>query len=1117
MKIFTKLWDGPFPVPKPDLKMKLTVLLLVFTLFQLRAATSYAQKTKITLNMQGVSVLEVIEEIEAITDFGFLYREKDLDLERKVSVKARKKGIEDILETLFKDAPVTYSISDKLIILTKKGNTTSPNNTPTSKEKTGENQQQFEVSGIITDPEGNPLPGVNIIIKGTNQGTMSDPDGKFTILAQTKDILTFSYVGFKRIEIPVNGPDPIDLQMEEDIMSLEGVEVNAGYWKVKDRERTGNISRLTSEEIAIQPVGNVMAAAIGRMPGVNIQQNTGLPGGNFRIRIRGQNSLRSDANEPLYIIDGVPFSATSLATDLAGEIFRTGAGTSPLNTINPSDIESIEVLKDADATAIYGSRGANGVVLITTKRGSVGKTRVDVNFQHGLGKVPHFMDLLNIKQYLEMKREAFANDDAEFRSFDYDVNGAWDFNRDVDWQKRLIGGTSETTNAQLSISGGGRNTQYTFNGGYYRETTVLPGSFAYQRGSGQLNVNHTSNNQNFKANFLVNFSKDKNNLPRVDYTNQALTFAPNAPEPFNGDGSINSANGAWGILGSPFVDLKNSYSNGTDNLITNGVFTYSILPGLELKTNLGYTTTKMNERILYPISAQDPTSIFATGTGQAQFVDSSIHTWIGEPQIEYEWAIGKGHLNILVGTTFQKVTRESKTINATGIGSDALLEDLSVASTIRASNNFLEYRYNAIFGRIHYNWKEKYLINLTGRRDGSSRFGTGNQFGNFGAIGMAWIFSNENFIKNNLPFLSFGKLRSSYGTTGNDQIPDYGYLETYSSPGSYLGGTTLIPARIANQNFSWEVNKKFEVGLELGMFKDRISLSTSYYRNRSSNQLVGFSLPGITGFTIVQANLPAMVQNMGWELELTTRNIQTKDFSWGTFANLTIPRNKLVDYPNLEGSPYGNRYVIGEPLNIAKVYQYLGANQETGEYQFQDVDEDENVSSPNDTQFVKEIGQQYYGGINNSLTYKGLQLDFFFQFVKQVTQSYRNAFTAPGFSAIGGNQPIEVLGRWQQPGDITDIPRFSATNSLFSTSFGSRWKSSDHAYEDTSFIRLKNVSLSWNLPMEVAHKLKLQQARIYIQGQNLLTITNYRGLDPEVSPTSLPPLRVFTTGIQLTF
>ncbi|NDV15768.1 SusC/RagA family TonB-linked outer membrane protein [Muricauda sp. TY007] len=1012
-----------------------------------------------------------------------------------------------------------YHISGKHIILTKKGNTASPNSAPTPKEKTEVKQQQVEVSGTITDPEGNPLPGVNIIIKGTNQGTMSDPDGKYTIRVQTNDILTFSYVGLKRVEMPVNSSDTLNIQMEEDVMSLEGVELNAGYWKVKDRERTGNISRLSSEEIANQPVPNVMAAAIGRMPGVNIRQNSGLPGGNFRISIRGQNSLRSNANEPLYVIDGIPFTSTSLdVLASATDVFGTGNAISPLNAINPTDIESIEVLKDADATAIYGSRGANGVVLITTKKGGVGETRVDVNFQHGIGKVPHFMDLLNIDQYLEMRREAFANDGVEPRSTDYDVNGIWDPNRNVDWQKRLLGGTAETTNANISISGGSQNTQYVFNGGYYRETTVFPRDFAYQRGSGQLNVNHISENQRFKANFSANFSKDENNLPGQNFTDTALTLPPNAPEPFNEDGSINWANGTWGSSGSPFAVLNRPYKGKTDNLISNVTLSYRLLSDLQFKTSTGYTSIQFNEKFLWPISTNDPTT--GSTTGQARHSDSSIYTWIVEPQITYQKRISKGSLNLLLGATFQKDIRESQEVRTYGIGSDALLEDISAATTIRAFNSFKEYRYNAFFGRVNFNWDEKYIINLTGRRDGSSRFGPGKRFGNFGAIGMAWVFSNEGFVKKNVPFLNFGKLRVSYGTTGNDQIPDYGYLETYSSERSYFNGTTLLPSRIANNNYSWEINKKFETGLELGILNNRVNLTTSYYLNRSSNQLVGFALPTITGFNTVQANLPATVQNMGWELGLISRNIESHsgDFNWITSINFTIPQNKLLKYPNLEGSPYANTYVVGKPLSIQKNYKYLGIDPESGVYQFQDVDKDGVISSPNDAQTIVELGQHYYGGVNNSVSFKGLQLDFFFQLVKQTSHSHRGAFLyLPGFVFPGlGNQPVEVLDRWQQPGDQTDIPKFSATDFSQYLTHAFNWNSSDMAKVDASFIRLSNISLSWSLPKSIVHTLRLQQARFYIQGQNLWTITNYRGLDPETG-SLMPPLRRITTGVHVTF
>ncbi|WP_418501826.1 SusC/RagA family TonB-linked outer membrane protein [Flagellimonas sp.] len=1114
MKIFTKPWDGPLPVPKPDLKMKLTVFLFVLSLFQLQAGTGYAQKEKVTLDMQGVSVTQVIEKIEDITEFDFLYRPDDLDLERKVSIKVRKQRIEDILRILFKDTQVHYKINDKLIILSKRGNITSSNNTPIPEEKTEANQQQFEVNGTITDPEGNPLPGVNIIIKGTNQGTMSDPDGKYAIRVQTNDILTFSYVGFKRVELPVNGPDTIDLQMEEDVMSLEGVEVNAGYYTVKEREMTGNISRIAAQDIEKQPVTNPLQALQGRMPGVYIQQTTGVPGGEFNIQIRGQNSLRNtvsdNGNIPLYVVNGVPFPSTSLlSSNGAGQIIPRG---SPLNAIDPNDIESVEILKDADATAIYGSRGANGVVLITTKKGKVGKSKVDVNVYRGLGKVSNMMDLLNTQQYLEMRNEAFANDGTTPSASNYDINGTWDPNRYTDWQKELIGGTAETTNVQATLSGGNENTQFLFRTGYQKETSVYPGDMGFDRFSGLLNVNHISENKKFQSTISANFSSQNSNLINLDYTSIAIQLAPNAPTIYGENGELNWENSTWT---NPLAELERKYEGHTINFVTSANLSYQLVRGLRIKTNLGYNYMQVRETRINSIKAINPA--FRVGrTGSTVFGGQFVKTWIVEPQIDYNLNIGDGVFNVLAGVTFQETVREGEALNASGYTSDALLLNKQAATSFRILEaNYSQYRYNAIYGRINYNWREKYIINVTGRRDGSTRFGPGKQFGNFGAVGAAWIFSNENFIQKSLPFIAYGKLRASYGITGSDNIGDYQFLSTYSpTTNPYAGSSGLLITRIPNDDFSWESVKKLEVGLELGLLRDRIILETSWYRNRSSDQLVGFPLPVLTGASSVQANLPATVENKGWEFNLKTLNLLSKGFTWRSNVNLTIPRNTLIDYPSLESSPFSTRYVIGKSLFVRPAFHDTGVDSETGVYTFQDVNGDGILTSQEDFQSLKEIAQDFYGGVQNSISYKGIELDFMFQFVKQTGFTYLQDFNLPGFMH---NQPTEVLKRWQEPGDVSEVQRFTQN---FGSDAGQAYSqarfSGDNRIGDASFIRLRNVSLSYNFPRIFLKQLNLDSLKLYIQGQNLWTITKYVGFDPETqSSRSLPPLRMIVAGLQI--
>jgi TonB-dependent starch-binding outer membrane protein SusC len=435
------------------------------------------------------------------------------------------------------------------------------------------------------------------------------------------------------------------------------------------------------------------------------------------------------------------------------------------------------------------------------------------------------------------------------------------------------------------------------------------------------------------------------------------------------------------------------------------------------------------------------------------------------------------------------------------------------------NNNYTEYRYQAIFGRLNYNIQDKYILDITTRRDGSSRFGPGNQFANFGAVGAAWIFSSEDFVKKQIPFLSFGKLRSSYGTTGNDQIGNYQYLSTYSpSYYPYQNSSGLVPTSLSNPNYAWETNKKFEVGLDLGFLKDRILFSVSYYNNHSSNQLVGYSLPYITGFSSVQENFPAVVRNTGLEFSLNAGLVKSRSFSWSISANLSIPRNMLVSFPNIEQSGYYNQYVVGQPLSIHPLFQYLNVDPNTGIYQFVDSKGKPTLSPvyPDDIKPLKKVAIDYFGGLQNHFQYKGWNLEIFFQFTKQTGWTYmKNYFTVPGML---GNQPAAVMNRWKTTGDIEPFQKFSQGYDSAYTAFSSTVFLSDHVIDDASFIRLKNVSLSYTFPNASIAKIKMQYLKIYLQAQNLITFTSYFGMDPEnQSTSSLPPLKVITAGIQFTF
>jgi len=971
---------------------------------------------------------------------------------------------------------------------------------------------QQEVRGIVSDQSGMPLPGVTVIVKGKNRGTTTDIDGEYSIGIEPEDILIFSFIGFKTREEPVNGRREIHIQLEEDVNALQEVIINAGYYNTTERERTGNISRITSDEIERQPVTNPLAAMQGRMPGVHITQTTGVPGGGFDIQIRGRNSLRTEGNEPLYIIDGIPFSSQTLgSTNISGSILP-GLGSSPLNNLNPNDIASIEVLKDADATAIYGSRGANGVILITTKKGKIGETKLDLNIYSGIGEVTGKVDLLNTEEYLQMRREAFSNDGiTEIPAYAYDVNGVWDQTRDTDWQEELIGGTANISNIHASFSGGDLNTQFVLNGSYYNETTVFPGDFNYGKATVYTNLNHSSKDNKFGINLSATYVADKNNLLSTDLSREALRLPPNAPELFDDQGNLNWAESTWE---NPLRNLESKYSAINNNLIANAVISYKIGYGLEIKSNLGFNNYILEENTTFPSSMYNP----AYGLGSefsANIVNSgNRNSWIIEPQLTFEKEIGKGKFDILGGVTFQEQTQERLELLGEGFTSNQLIENLAAASNVFIlDQEKVVYNYTAVFGRINYNLNKKYILNLTGRRDGSSRFGEGKKFANFGAIGAAWLFSEEKFIQKHLPFISFGKLRGSLGITGSDRIGDYQFLDTYTSSGnSYNGNIGLRPNRLSNPFFSWEKSEKAEIALELGFYDDRLLLKSNFFKHVSSNQLVGIPLPGTTGFSSIQANLDATVENKGVEIEFSSVNFRNKNFSWTTSFNLSVLKNELVSFPGLEASTYANQFVIGEPLSIRKVYSFTGVDPETGIYQFNDFNNDGMISPQEDRQEVQHLDPKYYGGFSNSLTYKGLNLDFLFQFVNQMGTNTNFSGSLPGTAT---NQPKSILNRWQQPGDMVPVQRYTAGFNRDAARANFLLSGSNAAYSDASFIRLKNLSLSYKLP-EIWNKKF--QSRVYLQGQNLFNITGYEGADPETEASGfLPPLRIVTVGAQITF
>ncbi|MHC5354712.1 SusC/RagA family TonB-linked outer membrane protein [Myroides sp. LJL115] len=1003
-----------------------------------------------------------------------------------------------------------YGVAMALLSLCFSPNLLHANTIPTRIEQ---EQQKVTITGTIKDYNG-ALPGVVVQVKNKNTATITDVDGKYSIQASPSETLVFSYIGYSGQEITINQKRIIDLELQQNSQELEEVIVNAGYYSVKDKERTGSIARVTAKDIELQPVTNPLQALQGRMAGVDITQVSGVPGGGMQVEIRGRNFLgnKSVQNSPLYIIDGVVIPSENQGSDAGnlniGLFFK---GVSPLNSIPVSNIESIEVLKDADATAIYGSRGANGVILITTKKGKQGETKFTVSSSVGFSKVNKFMELMNAQDYLLMRKEAFANSGlTTYGPTDYDINGTWNQTNSINWQKKLIGDTAVDKTISLGINGGSELSSYSINLSHNESTTVFPTDKGYKRNAALINFSQRDRANKLNVNTSINYSNQSNNLPISDLTSQAFQLSPISPDLYMPNKELNWENGTFQ---NPLGALSNVYENDINTLNLNSTLKYNLNSYLNFTVNAGINSGSFIEQQIVPHTSLNPfLGLSSEFSANARNV-SKTSSYIVEPQLNYTNSWKRHSLNLLIGTSFQATDYNLLKLQGSNYSSNAFIRNISAAKTKFIYYDISsQYKYTSFFTRINYMYDSKYIVNLTARRDGSSRFASNNKFGNFGAIGIAWILSKEEFTKN-WRWLSFAKLRGSYGITGSDNIGDYAYLDTYNINNNLYGNeVNLEPSALYNPDYHWEKTTKFEAALEVSILKERINTTLAYYNNRSGNQLVGYTLPSTTGFDNITSNFPAIVENSGWEFTINTINIQTKNFSWHTNFNISLNKNKLVSYPGLQDGTQSSTYIIGKPLNIVKLYNYEGIDPVTGYYTFTDYNEDQKLTTL-DRQIIKDLNPKYFGALQNSLKYKSIQLDFLFQFVNKKSRNINSTSgTALGTGLV--NRPKEYNDRWTLDNPnakyMKAIHSSTANNSLITP-----FKDSNAAVSDGSYIRLKNVSLTYELNLP---KYGVDSIRLYLQGQNLWTITNYLGMDPEFTTLGfLPPLKTYSFGLQITF
>ncbi len=974
---------------------------------------------------------------------------------------------------------------------------------------------QQTITGTVLSNTGAPVVNAGITARHSKTTAVTNANGVFSIIIKNfPDTFLVVHIGYAPQQFIVNNGSAgnIFITLYETANELDETIVIA-YGKTTRRYNTGNIAKLAAKDIGSQPVVNPLSAMAGRMSGVTVSPSSGVGGSTINIQVRGRGSLLQ-GSEPLYVIDGVPFAAGNQPVSKLGSAMTSvvGTGMSPFASINPADIESIEVLKDADATAIYGSRGANGVILITTKKALAGKTKLNIDVYRSTSSLTRIMPMLNTAQYVQLRKDAFAADGITPTATNAPDLLVWDTNRYTNIQDMMYRQYAPALNINATLGGGDANTQYSVYAGYRNEQTLFSNSMGLTRANAGIRLHHNTTDRKFSIDASAGYSHTRNNIT-ADAIGHS-TLPPNVPALFDSAGNLKwEGNGI--AFTNPFTYRHRKYTAKVANLLGSVDLGYRLTNGLRVSLSLGYSALRNDETSLFPLSSLDPAWM---ATGQLELAGSHFQNWIAEPQLHYDTRLMGGTLKLLAGGSLQSNMITGHQITASGYSSDLLLNSLAAAPTILIKrNNESRYRYSGVFARVNYIHSGKYLLNVSARNDGSSRFGKGKQFSTFAAASAGWIFSNEQLFKQHLRFLSYGKLRGSYGSSGNDQVGDYGYLDSWTAAQPYAGNATLYPTNIANTDYRWEVNRKLEAALELGFLQDRILLTTAWFRNRSSNQLVNFRLPAQAGFAALLRNLDATVQNTGVEIELATKNINNKHLQWQTSFNITLPRNRLIRFPGLALSPYSNTYVVGQPLSVIYRYRYTGVDPQSGVFGFEDLDKSGTLTTA-DYQVNGNTDPEFYGGLQNSVSYKGLQLDVFIDFKKQRGRNYLwslyGTYNVPGMM---NNLPQLALNYWQNPGDLVPLQRLTTNAASAAYKAGTATlMNSDGIYTDASFARLRNISLSYTLPSKWLNKAGIRMLQLYVQAHNIAVLTKYEGADPEVQNLFQQPLlKTFATGLRV--
>jgi len=1108
------------------MELKIGILIILLSVSSAFAEKSYSQIAKVSLDMKSKTLEQVLDEIEKQSEFYFVFNQKQIDVNRIVDIQADNQLITDILPQLFKDAGVNYAVFDRKILLT-----TDPVDNIQVNYSLKSEQQQKTITGTVSDSKGEPLAGVNVVVTGTTIGTMTDAYGKYTIsVPQGAKSLTFSFVGMVPQEITIGSATQINVTLIETEVGLEEVVV-IGYGTKIRKEITGSVAKVASKELTTNLSTDVTGALQGRTTGVQITQQSGEPGSPLRIRIRGSSSINS-SGDPLIVVDGMPVANTAFG------------GISGLSEINQADIESIEVLKDAASSAIYGARAANGVILITTRKGSAGKDKIEASYEQGFTQAVNMVDFVNGDQYQEMVRTSITNREvsglgalanyyiipnnlAGISSVQYGYDQIWlDANPvNTNWFDYILRKGSYK-NASFSFSGGSSKTLFYFSGAYKNEESILTGNI-FERYNGRLNVDHTIN-KILKAGANISIT-NLNTENEGGFFSAAQTnllpiypvYAPNNSGRYFYDyPDLSMASGAAPRDNNNPLFYRDNYYNKVKSFRSlNTVYLQaSPVKDMFLRTEVGidfrFDHRREGKSIpLFPLNAFGNQQGGNGRVGNSRFQNMNL---LSTTTANYTKVIDAHKITGLLGYSVESGLSSGNTSIKEGLTSEWVTIDGSKHAAGNESEN--EFRRVSYFGRLSYVYSDKYLAEFNIRRDGSNRFAAGNRWGTFIGGSAGWIISSEEFMKS-LPVISLLKLRASYGEIGNDNIGSFKYLSTVYvnwNDGKYAGDQGYLLASFGNGNLTWETTRELSLGLDYGIMKSRITGSIEYYDKKSVDLLINAPFSSSYGWSYTSVTLENVgeISNKGFEFTINAKLLSNKSFKWDVDFN--IARNRAMveklfknNGPNLPGTMQAgsvsnnNTSILVEGYEFGSFYLpiYAGKDPITGAEMIYEVNQTKMtnegvyeltgnlIDATNNPSLVatnkflitdKSPFPKFFGGLGTNVAYKGFDLSALLYF-QYGNWIYDANEVYTTYPGEGKNLRASVVGN-------NDISFIYGSNAVQSTRF----------LHDGSFARLRNLQLGYTLPGSFASKLFLANLRIYVAAQNLLTWTKYQGWDPEV-------------------